>query len=78
MTILIGVNVEANDDDGVTINYVWETQSEPSAEEKECADRIITAIRDEIKKIGLDTLLDGGWSSGLEETGVTDTRNYIP
>lgn len=78
MSILIGVHVETENDGSVTIHYQWNTESEPSSDEKKASDRIITAIRDEIKKIGLDSLLDGGSFSGLNEHGVTDTRNFIP
>lgn len=78
MSILIGVIVDTEDDGTVTMNYAWQTESEPSVLEKQVSDLLITAIRDKINKISLEVLLEGGSSTGLHETGVTDTRNCIP
>ena len=72
--IKIDISLSTDSDDFVNIEYHWETLSEPSVEEKQCANRLITAVRDEIRKIGLDTLLGGGEATSLKEEGVDDRR----
>ena len=74
MTIIIDVELSTDKEESVNIKYSWKELSPPSTEEKLCFYRIVTAVRDEIKKIGIDTLLNGGKATSLDEHGVDDRR----